>query len=229
MDTLKKHEEFEIEVLEKLKNAGFLKPLVFIGGTMLRLCYDLNRYSVDMDFWFIKKTEQGRYFKNLKDFLALSYEITDAKSKFNTILIEIRSKDYPRRLKIEIRKTSKKCESEEKIAFSKYSPTQVILKVLSPEEIIKSKIEAALDRKDIRDFFDIEFLLRQGIPLGCDNDQLEKLKVIASRFTMKDYKVTLGSILNPIERKYYAETGFDFLLRKINANLSSSRLYRQTL
>ncbi len=28
---------------------------------------------------------------------------------------------------------------------------------------MKNKVKAALDRKDIRDFFDIEFLLRQGI------------------------------------------------------------------
>ena len=54
MDVLKNHEIFEIEVLEKLKNGNFLSPLVFGGGTMLRLCYELNRYSTDLDFWFIK-------------------------------------------------------------------------------------------------------------------------------------------------------------------------------
>ncbi len=50
MDTLKRHEVFEIEVLERLKSAKMLEPLVFGGGTMLRLCHEINRYSVDPDF-----------------------------------------------------------------------------------------------------------------------------------------------------------------------------------
>ncbi|MDH3259067.1 MAG: nucleotidyl transferase AbiEii/AbiGii toxin family protein, partial [Deltaproteobacteria bacterium] len=44
-----------MEVLEKLKNTGLLEPLVFGGGTMLRLCHELKRYSADLDFWFIKE------------------------------------------------------------------------------------------------------------------------------------------------------------------------------
>ena len=57
MQDLIKQEIFELEVLEKLKNNRILEPLVFVGGTMLRLCHDLNRYSVDLDFWLIKKVD----------------------------------------------------------------------------------------------------------------------------------------------------------------------------
>ena len=62
MDIFRKHEIFEIEMLEKLKNNRLLEPLVFGGGTMLRLCYELKRYSVDLDFWFIKKIPIKNYF-----------------------------------------------------------------------------------------------------------------------------------------------------------------------
>ena len=62
MEIFRKHEIFEIEVLEKLNNGRFLEPLVFGGGTMLRLCYDLNRHSTDLDFWFIKKANTTRVF-----------------------------------------------------------------------------------------------------------------------------------------------------------------------
>ena len=41
-----------------MKSTKLLDPLVFGGGTMLRLCHDLNRYSVDLDFWFLKKISQ---------------------------------------------------------------------------------------------------------------------------------------------------------------------------
>ncbi len=54
VDIFHPHEVFEIEVLDRLQRARVLENLVFGGGTMLRLCHELNRYSVDMDFWFIR-------------------------------------------------------------------------------------------------------------------------------------------------------------------------------
>ena len=215
MDTLRKHEIFEIEVLEKLKNGDFLRSLVFIGGTMLRLCYELGRYSTDLDFWFIKKTEQKVYFNKLKSYLGEFYEITDAQLKFNSLLLEIRSKDYPKRLKIEIRKELKECDTQERIAFSKYGTNQVVLRVVTLEEAMKNKIKAALDRKDIRDFFDIEFILRQGIMLPGNERELSELKAIVSEFKENDYKVALGSLLDSDTRKYYVKNKFDYLLSKI--------------
>lgn len=215
MDTLRKHEEFEIEVLEKLKNRDFLRPLVFIGGTMLRLCYELSRYSTDLDFWFVRKADQRIYFNKLKDYLGEFYEITDAKLKFSSLLLEMRSKSYPKRLKIEIRKELKECDTQERIAFSKYSTIQVVLRVITLEEAMKNKVKAALDRKDIRDFFDIEFLLRQGIALSCNKDELSALKVILSGFKENEYKVALGSLLNADTRKYYVKNRFVYTLSKL--------------
>ena len=59
MDIFKQHEIFEIEVFDRMKSARALNPLVFGGGTMLRLCHELNRYSTDLDFWFVKKNPLG--------------------------------------------------------------------------------------------------------------------------------------------------------------------------
>jgi predicted nucleotidyltransferase component of viral defense system len=215
MDILQRHETFETEVLDKMKSGKFLDPLVFGGGTMLRLCYELNRYSADLDFWFIKKVKEKNYFNELKDYLAAEYELTDAQIKFYTLLFEIRSKNYPRRLKIEIRKGVKNCDAQERIAFSKYGTRQVILAVHTPEQTMKNKIEAAIDREEVRDCFDIEFLLRMGVMLSASQAQLSKLRKIIAGFKKSDYAVTLGSLLDPATRKYYAANRFSFLLEKI--------------
>lgn len=220
MEIFRKHELFEIEVLEKLKSGRFLEPLVFGGGTMLRLCYDLNRYSTDLDFWFIKKVNSKEYFKKLKKYLEAFYELTDAHIKFYTILLELRSGKYPKRLKIEIRKQMKECDFQEKIAFSQYSTKQVILKVHTLEQTMKNKIEAALERRDIRDCFDLEFLLRQGIPMVAEDKNLHNLKNLILSFKDYAYKVTLGSVLAPDARKYYRANRLDYLLRKINEQLA---------
>ncbi|MCX7914169.1 MAG: nucleotidyl transferase AbiEii/AbiGii toxin family protein, partial [Thermodesulfovibrionales bacterium] len=51
------------------------------------------------------------------------------------------------------------------IAYSKYSNIQVLVRTLSLEEVMKSKIETFLSRKEIRDVFDIEFLLKGVLKL----------------------------------------------------------------
>ena len=93
METLSRHEIFEIETLDRMKSLKLLDSLVFGGGTMLRLCHELNRYSVDLDFWFVKPLDQDIYFKEMRKHFGKDYEITDAHIKFHTILLELRS-DY---------------------------------------------------------------------------------------------------------------------------------------
>jgi predicted nucleotidyltransferase component of viral defense system len=217
MDIFEKHELFEIEVLEKLKNGRLLEPLVFGGGTMLRLCYELKRYSVDLDFWFIKKIPIKNYFKKFSNILEKEYEITDAQIKYYTLLFEIRSRNYPKRLKIEIRKEIKDCDFLERIAYSTYSNKQVILRTHTLEQTMINKINAILDRGEIRDGFDIEFLLRKGISLPeLKTNQLSRLKERVNGFNARDFKVKLGSILKSDDRKYYIENRFNYLQEKID-------------
>jgi hypothetical protein len=51
-------------------------------------------------------------------------------------------------------------------SFPKYSTKQVSLTAHTPEQMMKNKITAAIDRREIRDCFDIEFLLRIGAPFS---------------------------------------------------------------
>lgn len=216
MNIFEKHEIFEIEVLEKLKNARLLDSLVFGGGTMLRLCHELKRYSVDLDFWRIKDTAETTLFDKIKDVLQQNYDITDAQMKHFTILLEIRSGYFPKRLKIEIRKEIRDWDFQEKIAYSKFSTKQVVLKAHTLEQTMKNKIAALLERGEIRDGFDLEFLLRQGIPLP-DLSDADKAKMIVrlDGFKENDFKVKLGSILESDIRTYYIENQFNYLRQKL--------------
>jgi hypothetical protein len=78
MDIFRQHEIFEIEVLDRMKSARLLDPLVFGGGSMLRLCHELNRYSVDFDFWFTRKIQQRDFFDKTQKTFETYYEITEA-------------------------------------------------------------------------------------------------------------------------------------------------------
>lgn len=216
MDILRQHEIFEIEVLDKMNSAKVLEPLVFGGGTMLRLCHELDRYSVDLDFWFIKRISQNTYFERIRRAFEKDYEVTDSQMKHYTLLLELRSALYPKRLKIEIRREKKDCDFQEKIAFSRFSTKQVLLKAHTLNQTMKNKFEAFLDRGEIRDCFDIEFLLRRGVELpALTNRQSNEFQKKLARFKERDFKVKLGSILENEIRNYYVEQRFRYLEEKL--------------
>jgi predicted nucleotidyltransferase component of viral defense system len=185
---------------------------------MLRLCHGLNRHSVDLDFWIVKKPlDIAKLFKGIKTSLSAFYALSDAANKYHTLLFELRSKIYPRSLKIEIRKEiRRKIETEKVIAYSKHTTIQVLLTALSLKDMMLNKIECFMTRKEIRDVFDIEFLVKKGIALPDEPSTLsESLKLIEG-FTKKDYTVKLGSILERDQRKYYIAENFKILKAAIN-------------
>lgn len=216
MQYLIKQEQFELEVLDRLNSARFLNYLVFVGGTMLRLCFGLNRFSADLDFWIIRKIDIENFFERLKKYLLSFYTIKDSANKFYTLLFEIKSKNYPRALKIEIRKWEKSIQPEEAIAYSRYSNTQVLLKVVCLKDMLKAKIESFLERKEIRDVFDIEFLIKKGVELDINPKLLKDLIKQIDALSKKDYTVKLGSILEPKDRKFYKTRNFEILKMFLN-------------
>jgi hypothetical protein len=220
MQTLQNLEKLEIEVLELLNSIKALDSLYFGGGTMLRLCHNLNRYSTDIDFWLDTKTDAKIFYSSVKKILADSYRLTDSANKKFTLLYEIKSPSLNRSLKIEIRKERQNFEWERKIAFSKFSNKQVLVKGLTLNQMMKNKIEALLSRKIIRDCFDIEFLLMRGVSLTANKVKLQEALTIINNFKEQDYKVVLGSILDEKERKFYLENRFQFLKEEIIKNIN---------
>lgn len=216
MENLKKHEQFEMEVLKKLSDARQLNRVVFGGGTCLRLCFGLPRYSIDLDFWCLPEFER-KDFNGIRKALA-AYEVTDIASKHYSYLLELRSPAYPNRLKLEIRKEpGKPFETERNIAYSFQSAFQVQLITLTLAQMWQNKISALMDRKEVRDAYDLEYLYKKGAAANHPLQAKAKkaiLKILES-FTKQDLKVKLGSLLPADERDYYAEKGFALLINAL--------------
>jgi predicted nucleotidyltransferase component of viral defense system len=216
MDLLAKHEQFEMDVLYNLNSGRILDKIVFGGGTMLRLCHELNRYSADLDFWLIKTVDVETFQNKITAHLADEYEITKSQIKHFSLLVEVRTPAYPRRLKIEIRKDIREWDLEKSIAFSKYSNRQVLLYKHTLSQTMDNKIAALITRGEIRDAFDIEFLLRKGITLPeMTMEDKSLLKKCLKSFRENDFRVKLGSILDEEIRSYYIKNHFRYLEEKL--------------
>jgi predicted nucleotidyltransferase component of viral defense system len=216
MRDLIKQEQFELEVLDRLQSGRFLDRLVFGGGTMLRLCFGLDRYSVDLDFWLLQKNgekdfDHTAWFSSLRQFLAHFYEIRDAADKFHTLVIELKSPDYPRSLKLEMRKGVKMRTMERAIAYSRHASVQVYVRTIPLSEMMTSKIEAFLQRKEIRDAYDLEFLVKKGVQSDISPEKANQILIAIAALTRQDYNVKLCSLLEADQRPYYRQNNFRIL------------------
>jgi len=221
MQALQNLEKLEIEVLDLFNSIRVLDYLYFGGGTMLRLCHNLNRYSTDLDFWLSQNEDSKSLFAIIKKNLSDNYRLTDSANKKFTLLFEIKPSSVNRSLKIEIRKEQTNFDWERKIAFSRFTIKQVMVRGLTLIQMMQNKFEALLSRKIIRDAFDIKFLLMRGIDFPNDKNKLQRALEIINSFKEQDYKVTLGSILDENDRMYYLENRFNLLKEELTKNINN--------
>jgi predicted nucleotidyltransferase component of viral defense system len=212
-------ERFEIEVLDRLNSGRFLRFLYFGGGTMLRLCHGLDRYSVDLDFWIVDPLQAETLFNRLEKYLARFYMLKDAAAKHFSLLFELKTAGYPRRLKIEIRTEDRKPETEQAIAYSPHADRQVLLYAMTLQQMMRLKTAALLDRKEIRDAYDLEFMVKRGVqPIGAKG-ALEDILGIIDAFKKTDYTNKLGSLIEPAKRPYYRDQNFRILKAAVKDRL----------
>ncbi len=216
MQDLVKQEQFELEVLDRMNSGRFLDRLAFGGGTMLRLCFGLDRYSIDLDFWLLPTDDYSGWFSDLQQYLARFYDIRDAADKFYTLILELKSPDYPRRLKLEIRKEVKISGTERSIAYSPFSSIQVYVRTIPLKDMMTSKISAFLQRKEIRDAYDLEFLVKKGVEANISPEQANQVLAAIDTLTRQDYNVKLSSLLEADQRAYYRQNNFIILKAYLN-------------
>lgn len=219
MRELQDLEKFEIESLRILNQIKMLDKLYFGGGTMLRLCHRLNRYSTDLNFWIKSNENSDSCFQKIYQAFSAGFAIKDAENKTKTLIFEISSRESVRNLVIEIRKNQSDFSWERRIAFSSFAKIQVPVRALTLEQMMKNKVNAFLSRKLIRDCFDIEFLLFRGVALNVEKEKMVEMDKIIGNFKERDFKVSLGSLLEVKDRTLHVENRFQFLQEEIRKQI----------
>lgn len=77
--------------------------------------------------------------------------------------------------------------------------------------MMASKVNAFLNRKEIRDVYDLEFLVKRGVPLNLSEQQRKDVLEEINKLTTRDYTVKLGMLLEEEQRKYYRTENFKIL------------------
>lgn len=154
MLNISKHKVELTQILLSIyKDSLLAQALGFKGGTAAFLFYDLPRFSTDLDFDLLKKSEDLD--ERLTSLLKVHYEIRDRRIKRNTLFWLISYEKRTTQIKIEI-STRKFPNTYETRNFYGTS-----VRVITLGDMIAHKLVAVQDRKKPanRDLFDAYYFL----------------------------------------------------------------------
>ncbi len=161
----RKHRKIMFEILRDIYRSDLGFYLGFKGGTMLYFFYNLNRFSVDLDFDLLlsaeerKKISEEDILKKLEVIVRPYGKIEDIYNKNYTLFILLNYENGQRNLKIEI---SKRVAYKNKYEFKNLYGTDIKCMVI--EDAFAHKLLAATGRRVPvnRDFFDLYFFWKNG-------------------------------------------------------------------
>lgn len=170
-------EYFQTIILEIIANSKFNESIIFMGDTCLRLIYNIQRFSEDLDFDLNLKKRRfnfNEFCKVLQRELRLQSFIVDIKKEENSFLFRASVKfsevlflanlsplkNEKLTINIEIDKNPSKYLTTETKIISHFNKTFPIL-INDKATLFAEKIKAVLLRKycKARDYFDLVFFL----------------------------------------------------------------------
>jgi predicted nucleotidyltransferase component of viral defense system len=221
-------EYIQLLILNFLSSTPYVRNLVFIGGTNLRLVKGIDRFSEDLDFDCkdFSENEFTEMAQTVLTFLQRSGFRAETKEKPNSKLKAYRSSIlYFPELLFEMNLSGHreerfllKIEMQDQQIL--YKPTVANIQgcgyffpfPVSPDGVLCSmKIAAMLARAKGRDFYDLLFLLSQTKP---DYDFLEKRCEICN---LQELKTTTAELLKITDLKHKQRDFEHLLFNKANS------------
>jgi predicted nucleotidyltransferase component of viral defense system len=186
-----KHKNILIKILKDIFTDPTIGPLLgFKGGTATYLFYNLDRFSIDLDFDLLNEMKGDYVFNRVKTILEGYGKLKEAKKKrFNLFyLLSYDKKDInAQNIKVEINRRD---------FGSKYdlkSYLGISMKVMVKEDMAAHKLCAMYERigKTNRDIFDVHFFLIHDWPIN---------KQIIENRTRMSYREFLGKSVEVLEK-----------------------------
>jgi len=194
--------------------------VLFKGGTALRFAYKSPRFSEDLDFSAFGTDARGLEEIILAVLLELSrqnvkIEIKDSKTTTGGYLANLVAFIEDRQASIAIQvsfRGKSKLAPEIVNITNEYIPTYVA-NLVPQSVLVGEKVHAALTRGKPRDFFDVYYLLREGLIKGEDIEKLRKVREILKQKDI-DFKKELELFL-PASMKHFVASFPGPLLREL--------------
>ena len=161
-----KHKSILIKILKDIYTDSTISPILgFKGGTAATFFYDLDRFSVDLDFDLLDSEKEDYVFERVKAIIGNYGKLREARKKrFN--LFYILSYDNK-----DINAQNVKVEINRRGFGSKYAVESFLgisMQVMVKEDMAAHKLCAMYERigRTNRDIFDVQFFLSHDWPVN---------------------------------------------------------------
>jgi predicted nucleotidyltransferase component of viral defense system len=148
------------------KDAGLI---LFKGGTALRVLYKSPRFSEDLDFSTkrINKKQIEDLLQDTSEKLdqeGIAVDILESKATSGgyICILVFHVGEHKFNISIEISGRKNKISGDIILVDNPYIPAYTVM-ALKKDELISEKIEALIDRKKPRDYFDLYYMLRTNL------------------------------------------------------------------
>lgn len=152
--------------------------IIFHGGTSLWRCYNGNRFSEDLDFYLLKQNNIKESLE--KEIIKRNLNLLKYKETNNLIYAKISQENII--VQLEIRLLDKNDSILKKaipIEYNKINGSTITIFCLSQTDLLFEKANAYLNRKLIRDIYDVYFLSNF---VNLSSTELNKIKEIINEF-----------------------------------------------
>lgn len=161
-----KHKNILIKILKDIYTDATISPILgFNGGTAATFFYDLDRFSVDLDFDLLDSENEDYVFERVKAILENYGKLKQARKKrFNLLyILSYDDKDInAQNVKVEINRREFGSTYEVKSFLG------ISMQVMVKEDMAAHKLCAMYERigKTNRDIFDVQFFLSHDWPVN---------------------------------------------------------------
>ncbi len=163
------HKNILIKILKDIYANNSLGSLLgFKGGTAAHLFYNLNRFSVDLDFDLLDATKEKEVFSKIESIIKKYGKIKEKSNKKYTLFFLLSYSEGSKNIKIEINKRNFDSQYEVKGYLG------ISMLVMRKEDMFAHKLVAMTERKKTasRDIFDVNFFLNEE--WGVNKETVEK-------------------------------------------------------
>lgn len=235
-------------VLAGLADGGFFDKAAFYGGTCLRICHGLNRFSEDMDFTLLKEDASFRfeqYFQPIIDQFALVGrnveiqkkdkknfgKVVSAFLKDNTDVYNISFQtEKSIKVKIEVDTVPPlKFTTEQKILID---PKTFMIRCVTLPDLFAGKMHALVfrawkNRIKGRDWYDYEWYVRNRIPMNWEHLKERILQFDGHEMSLEQFVSKLRERLSSADIEKVKEDVLPFLNNKSELDLWSNDYFLQ--
>ena len=157
------HKNIQLQILKEIYTDTTIAPhLGFKGGTAALMFYDLNRYSVDLDFDLLDESKEKDVFEKILK-IAQSYgEIRESRIKYFNLIIILSYDPKAQNIKVEVNRRKFGSQYELKTLLG------ISMLVMVKEDMFSNKLMAMYERvgKTSRDIYDAWFFLKNNWPVN---------------------------------------------------------------